>query len=196
MTHITIEREALQTVLNALETLVNGSGFAPAESIEKAREAITACQQALAAPPVQEQELAGFVMKDGIPVASVFSEGSHAVSVDGFTWTAQPPAPLVQEPCGWQFYQDGKWHNGMDTNNHRANTKAAGFRVRDVYASPPAAQPAALLTEKGLASACLSYRHDFGLMDETNRGLLMFQAREWARAFGLSTAAAPEKGNT
>ena len=58
-----------------------------------------------------------------------------------------------------------------------------------------AAQPAVPLTERDLASACLSYRHDFGLMDETDRGLLMFQAREWARAFGLSiTAAAPEKG--
>jgi hypothetical protein len=59
----------------------------------------------------------------------------------------------------------------------------------------PPAQPAVPLTERDLASACLSYRHDFGLMDETNRGLLMFQAREWARAFGLIvTAAAPEKG--
>jgi len=45
----------------------------------------------------------------------------------------------VQEPCGWQFYQDGKWHNGMDSNDHRANTMAAGFPVRDVY---PEAQPA------------------------------------------------------
>ena len=63
------------------------------------------------------------------------------------------------------------------------------------YKSPPAAQPAVPLTERDFASACLSYRHDFGLMDETNRGLLMFQAREWARAFGLIvTAAAPEKG--
>jgi len=47
---------------------------------------------------------------------------------------AQP----VQEPCGWQFYQDGKWHNGMDNNDHKANTVAAGFPVRDVY---PEAQP-------------------------------------------------------
>jgi hypothetical protein len=62
-----------------------------------------------------------------------------------------------------------------------------------LYTTPPA-QPAVPLTERDLASACLSYRHDFGLMDETNRGLLMFQAREWARALGLSTAAAPEKG--
>ncbi len=57
--------------------------------------------------------------------------------------------------------------------------------------TPPAAQPAVPLTERDLASACLSYRHDFGLMDEANRGLLMFQAREWARAFGLSITAAP-----
>jgi hypothetical protein len=51
-------------------------------------------------------------------------------------------APTVQEPCGWQFYQDGKWHNGMEINNHRANTEAAGVPVRDVYPTPPAAQPA------------------------------------------------------
>jgi hypothetical protein len=46
-----------------------------------------------------------------------------------------------QEPCGWQFYQDGKWHNGMEINNHRANTEAAGVPVRDVYPTPTA-QPA------------------------------------------------------
>jgi hypothetical protein len=52
----------------------------------------------------------------------------------------------VQEPCGWQFYQDGKWHNGMDTNDHRANTEAAGFPVRDVYPEPqpePVQEPVA-----------------------------------------------------
>jgi|694.fasta_scaffold49096_9 hypothetical protein len=46
-----------------------------------------------------------------------------------------------QEPCGWQFYQDGTWHNGMETSNHRANTEAAGIPVRNVYTTPPAAQP-------------------------------------------------------
>ena len=40
------------------------------------------------------------------------------------------------EPCGWQFFQDGKWHNGMDVNNHRRHTEAAGVPVRDVYPSP------------------------------------------------------------
>jgi hypothetical protein len=62
----------------------------------------------------------------------------------------QALAAPVQEPCGWQFYQDGKWHNGMETNNHRANTEAAGFRVRDVCASPPAA-PVPLTLAKILA---------------------------------------------
>lgn len=46
--------------------------------------------------------------------------------------------PAQQEPCGWQFFQDGKWHNGMEINDHRANTEAAGIPVRDVYPSPPA----------------------------------------------------------
>jgi hypothetical protein len=43
-----------------------------------------------------------------------------------------------QEPCGWQFYQNGEWNNGMETNNHRENTEAAGISTRNVY---PAAQP-------------------------------------------------------
>jgi hypothetical protein len=60
----------------------------------------------------------------------------------------------------------------------------------------PPAQPAVPLTEKDLASACLSCRHDFGLMDAANQGLLMFQAREWARAFGLSVTSPPAKGGT
>ena len=40
-------------------------------------------------------------------------------------------------PVGWQFYQDGKWWNGDDQiKDHRKNTEEAGFRVRDVYATP------------------------------------------------------------
>jgi hypothetical protein len=53
----------------------------------------------------------------------------------------QALAQPAQEPCGWQFYQDGKWHNGMETSNHRVNTEAAGIPVRNVYPAPPA-QPA------------------------------------------------------
>jgi hypothetical protein len=54
MTHT--KDEALELALDALETLVNGNGFAPAGNIEKARKAITAIKQALAAP-VQEPEI-------------------------------------------------------------------------------------------------------------------------------------------
>ena len=38
------------------------------------------------------------------------------------------------KPVAWQFFQDGKWHNGFDTHNHRGNTEEAGFPVRDIYA--------------------------------------------------------------
>jgi hypothetical protein len=59
-------------------------------------------------------------------------------------------AAPVQEPCGWQFYQDGKWHNGMETNNHRSNTEAAGVPTRNIYPFPPAA-PVAITTGMALA---------------------------------------------
>jgi hypothetical protein len=42
-----------------------------------------------------------------------------------------------QEPCGWQFFQDGEWHNGSLLNNHRKNTEDGGWPVRDIYPSPP-----------------------------------------------------------
>lgn len=45
-----------------------------------------------------------------------------------------------QEPCGWQFYAAGKWHNGMEANDHRVNTEAAGIPTRNVYPGP-VAQP-------------------------------------------------------
>lgn len=39
------------------------------------------------------------------------------------------------DPVAWQFYQDGEWHNGCDRiPNHRKNTEAAGFPVRNLYA--------------------------------------------------------------
>lgn len=53
----------------------------------------------------------------------------------------QQPAPNEQMVvAGWQFYQDGKWWNGDDRiKDHKKNTLAAGFRVRDVYADPQSA---------------------------------------------------------
>lgn len=41
---------------------------------------------------------------------------------------------------------------------------------------------APLLTDEQIASVCLSYRHDFGLLEDGDRHRLMFTAREWERA--------------
>jgi len=38
-------------------------------------------------------------------------------------------------------------------------------------------------TPQQIDSACLSYRHDFGLMPEEDRNRLRFQAREWLIAW-------------
>jgi hypothetical protein len=43
----------------------------------------------------------------------------------------------TQEPVAWQFFQDGKWHNGMEVNDHRKHTEAAGTPVRDLYTASP-----------------------------------------------------------
>jgi hypothetical protein len=104
--------------------------------------------------------------------------------------TAQQSAPVKSLECA-------HCHTTIEALNQKAMhliDENQRLRAELKCNTPPAAQPAVPLTEKCLASACLSYRHDFGLMDETDRGLLMFQAREWARAFGLSITAAPEKG--
>lgn len=49
------------------------------------------------------------------------------------------PAQTEQQHVGWQFYQDGRWWNGDDRiKDHRTNTEAAGYPVRNVYAAPVA----------------------------------------------------------
>ena len=44
----------------------------------------------------------------------------------------------------------------------------------------PGVQP---LSDGQIASACMSYRHDFGLLEPGERAKIMFTAREWERAF-------------
>ena len=39
------------------------------------------------------------------------------------------------------------------------------------------------LSDAQLASVCLSYRHDFGLLDAAEQARLMLEARDWERAF-------------
>lgn len=57
---------------------------------------------------------------------------------------APSPAPASeQQSVAWQFYQDGKWHTGMDApHKHREYTEAAGYPVRDLYAGPVINAPA------------------------------------------------------
>ena len=139
-------REVLDLALEALGQMQAKANF-ECWNLDICDKAITAIKQARSAP-VQERELAGFVMKDGIPVAAVFSEGSHAVSVDGFTWTAQPPAAPVQEPVAWGNLAN--WCLDSDRVLITDKTEAEKYH-RDVYdltplyTTPPAAQrPVAL----------------------------------------------------
>jgi hypothetical protein len=60
--------------------------------------------------------------------------------VDSLTAPQHQSLTVPQEPIGWQFYEDGKWHYGMEINNHRENTEAAGIPTRNFYAAP-AVQP-------------------------------------------------------
>ena len=52
------------------------------------------------------------------------------------------------EPVAWQFFEGGKWHNGMEVNDHRKHTIAAGTPVRDLYTTPPQRKP---LTDEEMA---------------------------------------------
>jgi hypothetical protein len=64
------------------------------------------------------------ILKDGLPmtIEQILTE----------LRSAQQPSAVV--PSGvWQFYFDGEWTTGMNTNDHRANTKAAGFLIRDLW---------------------------------------------------------------
>lgn len=48
---------------------------------------------------------------------------------------------------------------------------------------PPAGEQREPLSDAQLASVCLSYRHDFGLLDKDEQARLMLEARDWERAF-------------
>ena len=71
-----------------------------------------------------------------------------------------------------------------------------GFSAVRIYppqnTTPPQRKP---LTDADYVNACISYRHDFGLMTQEQRDKLIFQAREWARAFGMNEAAHSIKEN-
>lgn len=63
--------------------------------------------------------------------------------------------------------------------------------VNAIGALPAVTAPQGVPTDDQVASACLSYRHDFGLMDKLARADLMWQAREWLHAWRKEFAALP-----
>lgn len=68
----------------------------------------------------------------------------------------------------------------------RAGYEAARLEIESLRAShgqAPAQPVVPAFTEAQIASACLSYRHDFGLLGETDRKSMMWIARQWERAF-------------
>jgi hypothetical protein len=87
-----------------------------------------------------------------------------------------------QEPCGWQFYHDGKWHNGMETNDHRANTEAAGIPIRDLYTHPPQRKP---LTDEQKLMCWSRATHDADVEHKTEHQCLMDYGSEIEAKHGI-----------
>lgn len=87
------------------------------------------------------------------------------------------------EPVAWQFFQDGKWHNGMDTKNHRTNTEAAGFPTRDLYT-----HPAPAVAQEPVVRRTLGYEQ--GIQDAAK--MLDTKADDYAKEFGFDDMGALE----
>jgi hypothetical protein len=95
---------------------------------------------------------------DGECYLDCFRDAAGIINLSGYKWDDEEAEFLIEsmtseklnkqelaevEVVGWQFYQDGKWHMGMDTGNHRQNTEESGYPVRDIYAPKVAIQSAA-----------------------------------------------------
>jgi hypothetical protein len=64
--------------------------------------------------------------------AACVSPAPHYETQRGLSCKNDTQSTVV--PSGvWQFYQDGEWHTGMNNIRHRADTEAAGYKVRDLW---------------------------------------------------------------
>lgn len=97
------------------------------------------------------------------------TNNQHGQVPDAHNTTAIPGAAAEQLfiPAGW---------NKAGGSNPPLYTAA---QVAALTAAP-GVQP---LSDGQIASACMSYRHDFGLLEPDERAKIMFTAREWERAF-------------
>jgi len=102
-------------------------------------------------------------------------EPTEDMVIDGFESEPDEHFSDEQEPVAWQFLDDGKWFTGSGKNNHRQNTEAAGYPVRNLYA-------AALLPPEMTMTDCVKKRIDTEFMAGYN------QAISDAKALGCQSA--------
>lgn len=79
------------------------------------------------------------------------------------------------------------WQDWTEQDIEDAESIVRAFRR--LAALPAAPGVRVKPTDEQVASACLSYRHDFGLLPEDERKTVMFQAREWLHAWQKELAA-------
>lgn len=80
-------------------------------------------------------------------------------------------------------YVEKEQYAGLYSTTHVLGAWHGWQQARAALEAQPAKRGP--LTDEQLASACLSYRHDFGLMNDMQRAALMAQAAQWARVFGI-----------
>jgi hypothetical protein len=92
----------------------------------------------------------------------------------------------TQEPVAWVCEGFGKAKHNIDYMQKEIDALPIGTML---YTALPQRELQEL-TDEQIDSACLSYRHDFGLLSVSEQDYIRFQAREWAIAL------AKARGNT
>jgi hypothetical protein len=93
-----------------------------------------------------------------------------------------------------------EWAEDLCGVGHKAwgtiNPRLVASAILEAANNLQPAQQRKPLTDADYVNACMSYRHDFGLMTQEQRDKLLFTAKEWARAYGMNEAAHGIKENT
>ena len=93
------------------------------------------------------------------------------------------PVPPQREPSAWKRLRDA----GFTRRDNRIECDECGKKITPqflpIHECEAQSEPKRELREKQIADACLSYRHDFGLLNKDEQARLMLEARDWERAF-------------